>query len=40
MSKSELILKISEDANLTTRGYRLLTKLSEGTYSKVILRFK
>lgn len=36
MSNSELILKTSEDATLTNRGYKLLKKLSEGTYAKVI----
>lgn len=40
MSKTELILKTSEDATLTNRGYKLLKKLSEGTYAKVILRLK
>lgn len=40
MSNSELILKTSEDATLTNRGYKLLKKLSEGTYAKVIFEIK
>lgn len=42
MSNFELILKTSEDATLTNRGYKLLKKLSEGTYAKVnfLLKFQ